>query len=291
MPNLPAVAPAQVAFEGARVGVARAIRSAGARALVEAVGGDKAARGSACHHCLGLVGDSGEVAGAILGLQLVVVGARGQAAVAVGKARRLGDPVCDRGGKAGGGRAVEVVAADPDVVGCRSPGERGLSRCAGCAQGRARGRGRIGDHCLGLVRESREVAGCILGSQLVVVAPGCQPEVGVERRHRLGDPVGKRGGKARARAPVEVVARDSHVVARCRPGDVDVGADNRRCNPGGCSRGSRCRQHLPGLRSRRQRDSRQRPRPAPCSSKCRSQAPSRYSSSPPAGRSGCRPWA
>ena len=79
----------------------------------------------------------------------------------------------------------------------------------------------------------------ILGGQLVVVAAGREPEVGVERRHRLGDPVGKRGRKARARAPVEVVARDAHVVGRSAPGDVDVCPDNRGCHPGGRSRGAR----------------------------------------------------
>ena len=222
----------------ARVAVPGAIGRGCPRALVEAVGGNQAARSSACHKRACLVRGRGEIAGAILCLQLVVVGTGGQAEVAVAKPAWLGDPVCDRGRKARAGRAVEVVARDRNVVGCSSPAKRSLACAPVCAQARSRRRARIGDQGLRLVREPGEVAGSILGAQLVVVAAGGEPEVGVEGRQRLCDPVGKRRRKARARAPVEVVARDAHVVARSAPGDVDACPDNRGCHPGGGSRGA-----------------------------------------------------
>ena len=71
-----------------------------------------------------LVPGGADVAGDVLGRDLVVVGARRETAVGVARAGRLRDSVRRRRREAGARAAVDVVARDGGVVRRRAPGER-----------------------------------------------------------------------------------------------------------------------------------------------------------------------
>ena len=179
-----------------------------------------------------------DVAGGVLGGDLVEVGARGEAGVGVARPRRLGDPVRGARREAGGGRAVHVVADDADVVRRGGPGERDRGSGRVCGQaGRGARRSRIGDRRRDLVRGGREIPGRVLGDHLVVVgAQGEDARVAVGRPGGLCDPVRGRGREPGGRVAVHVVAGDSHVVRRRSPAQVDRAAGHRGREVGWCRR-------------------------------------------------------
>ena len=242
-------AEAAVAVAGAaRLGdpVGRAGRKAGAGAAVEVVvvdadvvGGrapaqvDRAAAdrggqasgsarrgGVGAHHGARLVTGRAEVAGAVLGDHLVVVAA-GRGRIDVARPARLGDPVAGAGRKAGAGAAVKVVAHDADVVGRSAPAKRRLADRAACRKRpRCARRGGIADDCARLVADRADVAGAVLGGDLVVVGAGGQAAVAVARAARLSDPVAHAGREARRGRAVEVVAHDADVVGGSAPAEA-----------------------------------------------------------------------
>ncbi len=137
LPNLPAPAPAQVAFESVpalplpdwSAAVVPLPASKPYAATSPVVGG--VGDGRAC-----FVRGRADVARRVLGGDLVVVGAGREAGVRVAGAGRLRDPVRRRGGEAGGRRAVDVVVVDSAGVARGAPAERGLPRRASRGQKR-----------------------------------------------------------------------------------------------------------------------------------------------------------
>ena len=239
LPNFPAVD--QVVFDDrAGVAVAGAVGGRRAAALVEAVGGDEAARHGGGHGCASLVARGADVAGGVLGGHLVEVGARSEAGVGVARAARLRDPVGSARREARGRRAVDVVAENADVVGGCSPRERRLTGRARCRQaGRSRWRGGVRDRRRGLVGSRADVAGSVLGGDLVVVGPGAETAVGVARAGGLGDAVRRAGGEAGGGRAVEVVAARRRRCRWPRPGERCGRAGDARCEPAGSARRGR----------------------------------------------------
>ena len=166
-------------------------------------------------------------------VEFVEVGAGGEAVVGVAEPGWLRDPVAGGGSEGAGGAAVEVVAADADVVcGC-GPAEVDVA----AGDGRGECAGRAGCCCVGdrrrcFVRGRADVAGRVLGGDLVEVAAGREPCVGVASAGRLRDPVAERRREAAGGAAMEVVAEDSDVVCGGRPAEVDGAAGDRAGEPG-----------------------------------------------------------
>ena len=194
----------------------------GERRLAGAAGRGQAGRARSAASCpatvaLACVRGGADVAGGVLGGDLVEVGAGGEAGVGVARAGRLGDPVAGARREAGRRAAVDVVAGDADVVGRGRPGER-----RPCVPRRvaARPLGALGGvvSAIGrrdLVRGGAEVAGRVLGGHLVVV--GAEREdarVGCRSSRSAARSGSRRSGvKPARRAAVDVVAGDADVVA------------------------------------------------------------------------------
>ncbi len=166
----------------------------------------------------GRVRDRADVARRVFRGDLVEPGAGGEARISVARARRLSDPVRGARREAARRAAMDVVAEHADVVARGSPGEvdgasgcarRERSRCrrSGCVRGHGRSR---------LVRRRADVAGAVLGEDLVEVAAG-RRDVGVARAGRLGDAIPRGGGEACRGPPVDVVACNADVVGRGAP--------------------------------------------------------------------------
>ncbi len=187
-----------------------------------------------------LVRRRADVAGCVLGGDLVEVGAGRESAVAVGRAGRLRDPVGRRGREAGRRAAVDVVAYDGDVVRRRRPAQVDRVADDGSDQtGRRTRRGRVRRHRRGgLVRGRADVAGCVLGGDLVEV-DARRGVVHVGRPRRLSDPVSGARSEARNGRAVDVVANDADVVGRRSPAQVRPSDRAGRSQRSGRARGRR----------------------------------------------------
>ena len=167
-----------------------------------------------------------DVAGGVLGGDLVVVGAGGEAGVGVARAGRLRDPVAALGREAGSGRAVDVVADDADVVGGGAPGRGSPVPRPPVAVSVAGALGGVVSSAtvaVDLVRGGADVAGGVLGGDLVVVGAGGEAGVGVARPRRLRDPVrASLGVKPALVDAVDVVLGDADVVGRGAPAQADL---------------------------------------------------------------------
>ncbi len=197
------------------------------------------------HRRCSLVRGRPDVAGGVLGGDLVEVAA-GRGRVDVAGARRLCDPVSNRRREAGARAAVDVVANDADVVGRGTPRQRRApDRTDGTQRARCARRQSVAHGRACLVRRAADVAGRVLGGDLVVVGAGGDA-VGVGGAGRLCDPVAGGGREAGGRAPVDVVADDSDVVARGAPTQLRGGERPVR---GQCSGGGRRRRIRVGHRA------------------------------------------
>ena len=131
--------------ERPRVAVPRTIGGRGPAALVEAPRGDQSRRRSrpGRNRASRLVRGGADVSGRVLSGHPVVVGAGGEAGVREARRGRLPDPIRRRGSESRRRAPVDVVPADPGVVGRGVPGQRNLSRAAVCDEvgRRARRRG------------------------------------------------------------------------------------------------------------------------------------------------------
>ena len=113
-----------------------------------------------------------------------------------------------------------------------------------------------------LVRDGADVAGRVLGGDLVEVAAR-GGRVDVARRGRLRDPVRHRGREAGARAAVDVVAHHTDVVASPPPRTASPSRPNRPPPASPAPRAPACPRPSPTPRSRPGRDCRPHPRRRP----------------------------
>ena len=202
LPNLPFPAPAHAVLVSEPRLPSRTGRRWSTGALVEPVGGDEADCRRGGDRCDRLVGGRADVRSRVLGGHLVVVVARGEAVVRIARRRRLRDPVGRARREARGGRAVDVVARDADVVGRGGPGEHCLAGAAGGDErARRRRRGRVGDGGAGGVGDGADVSGGVFGGDLVEVAAGGHRGVGEAQAGRLADAVRGRRREAAGRCP------------------------------------------------------------------------------------------